>query len=61
MSNPIIEEENEMMGSDVSVDTSYASPSKNMPRIRNDTLGLNPMNYANQTVEDEVQMEILTS
>jgi hypothetical protein len=33
----------------------------NNNRAKNDLLGLNPINYANQTVEDEVTMELLAA
>lgn len=32
-----------------------------MQKAKHDPLGLNPLNYANQTVEDEVTMELLAA
>jgi hypothetical protein len=61
--NPIIEEENEMGTTDL--ENVYSSPLKNQSlpykQMRNDPLGLNPLNYANQSVEEEVQMELLAA
>lgn len=65
-SNAIIEEENEIasdMGGDgfITPLKNGGLPSQYMNKARNDPLGLNPLNYANQSVEDEVQMELLAA